>query len=104
MMFLSHVLILSLTVPGGEGLQPALPGSTVSLGTATSTASALQAGVVSSPSPNPIQRSSTSSGGTGWKETYLSRAMVSAQTGSAPAAPVSPVTRLSSYPTQTTDK
>src|ERR1700722_3619208 len=107
MMFLSHALILSPAVLGGEGgedLQPGLPGNGASFGSDTATASALQAGVVSSPSPKPIQRSSTSSGGTGWKEADLRLARVCAHTGSAPAAPVRPVTRLSSYPTHTTDR
>src|ERR1700685_3057624 len=102
MMFLSHALILSPVVGDGEELQPGLPGSTVSLGTATSTASVLQAGVVSRPSPNPIQRSSTSSGGTGSKETDLRLARVSAHTGSAPGGPGSPGTRLWALSTQAT--
>jgi len=87
---------LSPSVPVGEGPQPGFAGSTVPLGTATTTASGLQAGVVSSPSPNPIQRSSTSSGATGWKEADFRLAIVSVHIGKAPAAPVSPVTRLSS--------
>ena len=69
MMVLNHALTLSVTLPGGAAagpddtaLQSGLPGNTVPLGTAMDTASALQAGVVSNPSPNPIQRSSTSSG------------------------------------------
>src|SRR6185312_14681089 len=100
-MFLNHVLILSPIeplgeVPGGPPLQPGFAGRGVPFGTETRTASALQAGVVSRPSPNPIQRSSTSSGGTGSKDADLSRASVSAHTGSAPMAPVNPVTRLSS--------
>jgi hypothetical protein len=68
MVVLSHALILSLSVLVGEGPQPGLPWSDVPVGTATATASALQAAVVSNPSPNPIQRSSMSSGGTGWNE------------------------------------
>src|SRR6266478_485228 len=100
-MCLSHSLILSPTVPLGElpfdkGPQPGFAGNPVSFGTETTTASVLQAGEVSSPSANPIQRSSTSSGGTGSKEADLSLASVSAHTGSAPIAPVRPVTRLSS--------
>src|SRR6202051_480536 len=107
-MCLSHSLILSPIVPLGEvpideGPHPGFAGNAVSFGSETTTASALQAGEVSSPSPNPIQRSSTSSGATGSKEADLSLASVSAHTGSAPTAPVSPVTRLSSYPTQATD-
>src|SRR5208283_2228345 len=93
---LNHALILSPSDSGGEGPQPGLPGSTVPFGTATTTASALQSGVVSRPSSNPIQRSSTSSGGTGWNEADFRLAMVSTHTGNAPAAPVRPVTRLSS--------
>src|ERR1019366_10433698 len=103
MMVLNHALTLSVTWPGAAAaapddtaLQSGLPGNTVPLGTAMDTASALQAGVVSNPSPNPIQRSSTSSGGTGWNDADLRCARVSAHTGSAPAAPVSPVARLSS--------
>src|ERR1700692_3096741 len=104
MVVLSHALILSVSVPGGlsvgapggEGPQPGLTGSEVPAGTATATASALQAAVVSNPSPNPIQRSSMSSGGTGWNEAGSTRAIASAHTGRAPAAPVSPVERLSS--------
>src|SRR5216684_3085493 len=104
MVDLSHALILPVSVPGlsvgvlgGEGVpQPGLPGSEVPAGTAIATASALQAAVVSNPSPNPIQRSSMSSGGTGWYEADLTLAMTSAHTGSAPAAPVRPVARLSS--------
>src|SRR5882757_3528087 len=66
-MCLSHSLILSPMVPLGEvpvgaGPQPGFAGNAVSFGTETRTASALQAGEVSRPSPNPIQRSSTSSG------------------------------------------
>src|ERR1700688_1248974 len=99
MVVLSHALILSVSVPVGEEPQPSLPGSEVPAGTATATASVLQAVVVSKPSPNPIQRSSVSSGGTGWNEADLTLAIASAHTGSAPAAPVSPVARLSSYPT-----
>src|SRR3984893_14839562 len=100
-MCLSHSLILSPIellgeVPVDEGAQPGFAGNTVSFGTETTTASVLQAGEVSSPSANPIQRSSTSSGATGSKEADLSLASVSAHTGNAPMAPVSPVTRLSS--------
>src|SRR6266478_9656928 len=100
-MCLSHSLILSPIVPLGEvpideGPQPGFAGNTVSFGTETTTASVLQAGEVSSASVNPIQRSSTSSGGTGTKEADLSLASESAHTGSAPIAPVRPVTRLSS--------
>src|SRR6267154_5772799 len=101
-MCLSHSLILSPIVLLGEvpiddeGPQPSFAGNAVSFGTETTTASALHAGEVSSPSPNPIHRSSTSSGATGSKEADLSLASVSAHTGSAPTAPVSPVTRLSS--------
>src|ERR1700688_3680924 len=100
MMCLSHSLILSPILAVGEaaideGPQPGFAGNAVSFGTETTTASALHAGEVSGPSPNPIQRSSTSSGGTGSKEADLSRVSVSAHTGSAPAAPVSPVARLS---------
>src|ERR1700720_2652505 len=100
-MRLNHSLILSPIgllgeVPIDEGPQPGFAGSTVSFGSETTTASVLQAGEVSSPSANPIQRSSTSSGGTGSKEADLSLASVSAHTGSAPVAPVRPVTRLSS--------
>src|SRR5258708_23799626 len=102
MVDLNHGLILSVRELGGEEAQPGLPGSGVPVGTATATASALQPAVVSNPSPNPIQRSSMSSGGTGWYEADLTLAMTSAHTGSAPAAPVMPVERLSSYPTQTT--
>src|SRR5216683_7449358 len=96
MVDLSHALILSASVLVGDEAHPGLPGSDVPVGTATATASALQATVVSSPSPNPIQRSSTSSGGTGWYEADLTLAIASTHTGSAPAAPVSPVERLSS--------
>src|ERR1700688_2612811 len=104
MVVLSHALILSVSVgglsvsvPAAEGVpQPGLPGSDVPVGTAMATASALQATVVSNPSPNPIQRSSMSSGGTGWNDAGSPRAIASAHTGRAPAAPVRPVARLSS--------
>src|SRR5271156_6181550 len=100
-MFLNHVLIFSPTLRVGEAAaaaerQPDFAGNTVPFGTEMRTASPPQAGVVSRPSLYPIQRSSTSSGGTGSKETDLSLDMVSAHTGSAPAAPVRPVARLSS--------
>src|ERR1700678_4513270 len=107
-MFLNHVLIFSPTLgvdeaAGAAELQPGFAGNTVPFGTAMRTASPPpQADVVSRPSLYPIQRSSTSSGGTGSKEADLSLDIVSAHTGSAPAAPVRPVTRLSSYPTQAT--
>src|SRR5271157_673107 len=96
MIFLNHAPILSVSVADGEGPHPGFAGSAVPFGTAMTTASALQAGVVSSPSANPIQRSSMNSGATGWNEADLKLAMVSLHIGNAPAAPVSPVTRLSS--------
>src|ERR1035438_9490845 len=96
MIFLTHAPILSVSVEDGEGPHPGFAGSAVPFGTAMTTASALQAGVVSNPSPNPIQRSSMSSSGTGWNDADFKLAMVSVHIGNAPAAPVSPVTRLSS--------
>src|ERR1700679_144619 len=106
-MFLNHVLIFSPTLGVDEAavgaeLQPGFAGNTVPLGTEMRTESPPQAAGDSRPSRYPIQRSSTSSGGTGSKEADLSLDIVSAHTGSAPAAPVRPVTRLSSYPTQAT--
>src|SRR5260370_49106 len=86
MVVLSHALILSLSVLVGEGAQPGLPGSDVPVGTATATAPVRQAAVGSNPSPNPIQRSSMISGGTGWNEADLTLAIASSHTGSAPPA------------------
>src|ERR1700723_4120556 len=101
-MFLNHVLIFSPTLGVDEAavaaeLQPGFAGNTVPFGTEMRTAFPPQADVVSRPSMYPIQRSSTSSGGTGSKETDLSLAIVSAPTGSAPAAPGRPVGGFGSF-------